>query len=55
MEDVWTEAELIEAYPLGSVFVQVDDDVEPMPEAEWETWIAGQVGMPKHPVGAVEG
>ena len=50
--DTWTREELETAYPLGTVYKQTDDDVEPLTAEEWSEWIDGQVGMPKHPVSA---
>lgn len=45
----WTRQELETAYPLGTVYKQTDDDVEPLTPEEWAAWIDGQVGMPKNP------
>ena len=44
----WTREELEALYPLGTVNVQVDDDVRPMTQAEWDTWIEQQVGTEKY-------
>ena len=43
----WTREELEELYPEGSVNVQVDDNVRPMTDAEWDAWIEQQVGVEK--------
>ena len=43
----YTRNELEALYPLGTVNVQVDDDVRPMDEAEWDAWIEQQVGTEK--------
>lgn len=50
--ETWTEQALKLAYPLGTVYTQTDDAVEPMGPVEWQAWIDGQVGMPIHPVDA---
>ena len=34
-----TKAEYEAKYPLGSVNIQVDDQVRPMTEAEWQAWV----------------
>lgn len=34
-----TREEYEAEYPLGSVNVQVDDEVRPMDEAEWTAWV----------------
>jgi hypothetical protein len=47
MAEQWTRDELEALYPLGTVNVQVDDDVRPMGEAEWDAWIEKQVGTEK--------
>lgn len=54
MADVYTREELEEAYPLGAVYNQTDDELVPLTPEEWAAWIDGQVGMEKHPVAAVE-
>ena len=43
----YTRDELEALYPYGTVNVQVDDDVRPMDEAEWDAWIEQQVGTEK--------
>jgi len=43
----WTRDELQALYPDGTVNVQVDDEVTPMPTDEWSAWIDAQVGMEK--------
>jgi hypothetical protein len=43
----YTRNELEALYPLGTVNVQVDDEVRPMDEAEWDAWIEQQVGTEK--------
>ena len=47
MAEQWTRDELEALYPLGTVNVQVDDDVRPMDEAEWDAWIESGVGTEK--------
>ena len=34
-----TKQEYEAQYPLGSVNIQVDDEVRPMTESEWQAWI----------------
>lgn len=43
----WTREELEAVFPVGSVNVQVDDDVRPLDADEWAEWIGSQVGMAK--------
>jgi hypothetical protein len=43
----YTRDELEALYPCGTVNVQVDHDVRPMDEAEWDAWIEQQVGTEK--------
>ena len=43
----WTREELEALYPLGTVNVQVDDDVTVMSTEEWSAWIDAQVGTEK--------
>ena len=47
----YTRAELEALHPYGTVNVQVDDEVRPMTQAEWDAWIEQQVGTAK-PVSA---
>ena len=47
MADTYTRDELEALYPLGTVNVQVDDEVRPMDHAEWDAWIDGQAGTEK--------
>ena len=49
----YTRAELEALYPLGTVNVQVDDDVRPMDEAEWGAWIESAVGTEKPSEGVI--
>ena len=43
----YTRDELETLYPCGTVNVQMDDEVRPMDQAEWDAWIGGQVGTEK--------
>ena len=43
----YTRNELEALYPYGTVNVQVDDEVRPMDEAEWDAWIESGVGTEK--------
>ena len=47
MTDTYTRDELEAEYPLGDVYKQTDDLVEPLTAEEWDAWIANQVGLPK--------
>jgi len=49
MTDIYTREELVAQFPLGTVNRQVDDDVFPLTEDEWNEWIDSQVGMEKPP------
>ena len=53
MAEQWTRDELEALYPLGTVNVQVDDEVRPMDHAEWDAWIGGQVGTEKPSEGVI--
>ena len=53
MADTYTRDELEALYPLGSVNVQVDDDVRPMTQDEWDAWIEQQVGTEKPSEGVI--
>lgn len=43
----WTRQELEALHPLGTVNVQVDDEVTPMTAEEYSAWIDAQVGTEK--------
>ena len=49
----YTRDELEALYPLGTVNVQVDDDVRPMTQDEWDAWIEQQVGTEKPSEGVI--
>ena len=53
MADTYTRDELEALYPLGTVNVQVNDEVRPMDQAEWDAWIDGQVGTEKPSEGVI--
>ena len=50
MADI-TREQLEQNHPLGSVMIQIDDEVRPMNEEEWHAWVERQVGTEK-PVSA---
>ena len=49
----YTRNELEALYPLGTVNVQVNDEVRPMGEAEWDAWIESAVGTEKPVEGVI--
>ena len=49
----YTRIDLEALYPLGTVNVQVDDDVRPMTQAEWDAWIESAVGTEKPSEGVI--
>ena len=53
MDDTYTRDELEALYPCGTVNVQVDDDVRPMTQDEWDAWIESAVGTEKPVEGVI--
>lgn len=41
----WTREALVEAFPLGTVQCQIDDEVRPMTADEWNVWLDRHTGQ----------
>jgi hypothetical protein len=43
----WTRTELETTYPLGTVTRQINHQIEPLDETEWNAWLEQLVGTQK--------
>ena len=44
----FTKTELEALFPFGEINIQVDDEIRPMTQQEWDEWIDSQVGIEKN-------